>query len=291
MQHSDVVKRRAEHPYCCCQLHIMEPLLLDVRSQRQYESGHAAGAYCIPFDELKDRGFEMPSHSTPLVVECDAADVQRINEWFRTRDERCRWNVVDVRAASAEELGFVPGRFLFAGCPLLAAMAFRVRAAAAAPGSRAIDVGSGSGRDAALLCCQYGFDFVCALDRDGRALSRWTRLLDRHQVPPESRVAVEATIRAEGDLTAALASLPGPWDLIHVARFLKREVLAEIAALLAPGGLLLFHTFVEDTPSSTHAVAPGELRRAFSSLEILRDDVEAIDDGRELSFFAARRPA
>ena len=43
--------------------------------------------------------------------------------------------------------------------------------------------------------------------------------------------------------------------------------------------------------SSTHAVAPGELRRAFSSLEILRDDVEAIDDGRELSFFAARKPA
>ena len=270
----------------------MEPLLLDVRSQPLYESGHAAGAYNIPFDELRDRGFEMPSHATPLVVECDAADVQRIDEWFRTRDERCRWNVVGVRAASVEQTGTgTPGQFLFVGCPLLAAMAFRVRAAAAAPGSRAIDVGSGSGRDAALLCCQYGFDFVCALDRDGRALSRWTRLLDRHQVPPESRVAVEATIRAEGDLTAALASLPGPWDLIHVARFLKREMLAELAALLAPGGLLLFHTFVEDSPSSTHAVAPGELRSAFAGLEVLHDDVAAIDDGRDLSLFAARRPA
>ena len=270
----------------------MEPLLLDVRSQPLYESGHAPGAYNIPFDELRDRGFEMPSHKTPLVVECDAADVETVREWFATRDERCRWNVVDVRAASVEETGpGAPGRFLFAGCPLLAAMAFRVRAAAAAPGSRAIDVGSGSGRDAALLCCQYGFDFVCALDRDGRALSRWTRLLDRHQVPPESRVAVEATIRAEGDLTAALASLPGPWDLIHVARFLKREMLAELAALLAPGGLLLFHTFVEDSPSSTHAVAPGELRSAFAGLEVLHDDVAAIDDGRDLSLFAARRPA
>ena len=36
---------------------------------------------------------------------------------------------------------------------------------------------------------------------------------------------------------------------------------------------------------------PGELRSAFAGLEVLRDDVEAIDDGRELSFFAARRPA
>ena len=268
------------------------PLVLDVRSSSAYAEGHAKDAYNIPMDELRDRGFEMPSHKTPLVVECEAAEVETTREWFATRDERCRWNVVDVRAAGAEATGpGVPGRFLFAGCPLLAAMAFRVRAAAAAPGSRAIDVGSGSGRDAALLCCQYGFDFVCALDRDGRALSRWTRLLDRHQVPPESRVAVEATIRAEGDLTAALASLPGPWDLIHVARFLKREMLAELAALLAPGGLLLFHTFVEDSPSSTHAVAPGELRSAFAGLEVLHDDVAAIDDGRDLSLFAARRPA
>ena len=267
------------------------PLVLDVRDRKNYEAGHAIDAYNIPFEELRDRGFEMPSHKTPLVVECDAADVQRIDEWFRTRDERCRWNVVDVRAASAEELGpGAPGRFLFTGCPLLAAMASHVYAAAAAPGSRALDAGSGSGRDAALLCCRYGFDFVCALDRDGRALNRWTRLLDRHQVPPESRVAVEATLTRAGDLTAVAGPL-GPFHLVHVARFLKREMLAELAALLAPGGLLLFHTFVEDTPSSTHAVAPDELRRTFSSLEILRDDVEAIDDGRELSFFAARRPA
>ena len=153
-----------------------------------------------------------------------------------------------------------------------------------------MDLASGSGRDAALLCCRYGFDLVCALDRDGRALSRWARLCDRHAVHPESRVAVEATIRAEGDLTAVAGPL-GPFHLIHVARFLKREMLAELASLLAPGGLLLFHTFVEESPSSTHAVAPGELRSAFVGLEVLRDDVEAIDDGRELSFFAARRPA
>ena len=153
-----------------------------------------------------------------------------------------------------------------------------------------MDLASGSGRDAALLCCRYGFDFVCALDRDGRALSRWARLCDRHAVRPESRVVLHDTLERAGDLTAVAGPL-GPFQLVHVARFLKREILAELATLLAPGGLLLYHTFVEDSPSSTHAVAPDELRRAFSSLEILRDDVEAIDDGRELSFFAARKPA
>ena len=267
------------------------PLVLDLRSSSAYAEGHATGAYNIPFDELKDRGFEMPSHSTPLVVECDAADVQRIQEWFRTRDERCRWNVVAVRAASVEQKGpGVPGRFLFTGSPLLAAMEQHVRAAAAAPGSRALDLASGSGRDAALLCCRYGFDLVCALDRDGRALSRWARLCDRHAVRPESRVVLHCTLERAGDLESIMGGL-GPFHLVHVARFLKREILAELAALLAPGGLLLYHTFVEDSPSSTHAVTPGELRSAFAGLEVLRDDVEAIDDGRELSFFAARKPA
>ena len=51
------------------------PLVLDVRDRKNYEEGHAIDAYNIPFDELRDRGFEMPSHKTPLVVECDAEDV------------------------------------------------------------------------------------------------------------------------------------------------------------------------------------------------------------------------
>merc|ERR1712091_430631 len=99
------------------------PLVLDVRSQPKYEAGHAIDAYNIPFEELRDRGFEMPSHATPLVVKCDAAEVETVREWFATRDERCRWNVVDVRAASVEETGpGAPGRFLFTGSPLLADM-------------------------------------------------------------------------------------------------------------------------------------------------------------------------
>ena len=210
--------------------------------------------------------------ATPLVVECDAADVETVRDWFATRDERCRWNVVDVRAAGSEELGFVPGRFLFAGCPLLAAMAFRVRAAAAAPGSRAIDVGSGSGRDAALLCCQYGFDFVCALDRDGRALSRWARLLDRHQVAPESRVAVEATIRAEGDLTAVVGPLG---RTVHVARFLKREVLR--SSRLYPRRAASCCTIRSSkTPRHRRMRSRRTSSGARFFARILRDDVEAI---------------
>ena len=66
------------------------PLVLDVRSQPLYESGHAIDAYNIPFDKLRDRGFEMPSHKSPLVVECDAAEVETVRDWFATRDERCR---------------------------------------------------------------------------------------------------------------------------------------------------------------------------------------------------------
>ena len=140
----------------------------------------------------------MPSHATPLVVECDAADVQRIDEWFRTRDERCRWNVVDVRAASAEELGPGPGDSSLldrrywprwsSTCARLPRRRGRERsmwAAAAAATRRCCAVGTAS-----TSCVR--------LDRDAKGLRRWARLCDRHAVRPESRVAVEATLDAGG---------------------------------------------------------------------------------------------
>ena len=133
------------------------PLVLDVRSQPNYEAGHAIDAYNIPFDELRDRGFEMPSHTTPLVVECDAADVETVRDWFATRDERCRWNVVAVRKDSVEQKAGAPGRSS-SGCRP-GSNGAHVHAAAAARG-RERSAGA-MGRGSGLLCCRYGFD--CAV--------------------------------------------------------------------------------------------------------------------------------
>ena len=84
------------------------------------------------------------------------------------------------------------------------------------------------------------------------------------------------------------------FHLITVCRHLHRPTLRELAAMLAPGGVLLFHTFLEGNSHPTDPASVlqvGELCAIFEGeLQILRDDACAIDDGRILSFFVAQRP-
>ncbi|MGH0033086.1 MAG: rhodanese-like domain-containing protein [Myxococcota bacterium] len=49
------------------------PLVLDVRSQSEYESGHIPGAVWIPHDELASRLSELPADKdTEIVVHCQS---------------------------------------------------------------------------------------------------------------------------------------------------------------------------------------------------------------------------
>jgi phage shock protein E len=49
------------------------PLILDVRTEREYEAGHIPGAVNIPYDQLAGRLGELPaSHSDELVVHCES---------------------------------------------------------------------------------------------------------------------------------------------------------------------------------------------------------------------------
>lgn len=98
------------------------------------------------------------------------------------------------------------------------------------------------------------------------------------------------------------------FQLAMVNRHLHRPTLGEIAEALDPGGLLLFHTFMEgglsrrfgrrisvwdagcEHPSDPeHLLKSGELRETFRDLEILRDEELAGEDGRPMSFFIARK--
>ncbi|KAJ9519778.1 hypothetical protein QJQ45_013455 [Haematococcus lacustris] len=90
------------------------------------------------------------------------------------------------------------------------------------------------------------------------------------------------------------------WDLILCVRFLERVFLPRLPGLLAPGGFLLFSTFL-DLPGTRrfgrpkgerHLLQRSELRELFEGvhkMQVLRDDVEVSADGRELSMFLARK--
>jgi hypothetical protein len=66
--------------------------------------------------------------------------------------------------------------------------------------------------------------------------------------------------------------------------------------LLAPGGVLLYQTFMQGSEqfgsprNPNYLLRPHELAQTFAGLTILLDEVEYLEDGRPLSAFIARRP-
>lgn len=130
-----------------------------------------------------------------------------------------------------------------------------VRWAPVIPAGRVLDLACGSGRHA-LYLASLGHE-VTAVDRE-----------------PQSLAPIRF-IRA--DLEGG-----GPWPLgeerfdgIVVSNYLHRPLLARVAGALAPGGVLLYETFMQGNerygkPSNPDfLLRPGELWEAFGSLHII----------------------
>ena len=235
-----------------------------------------------------------------MLVCCGKGETETLKEWFTTRSERCQWkvNVVEYNSKLAEEHASTietgatrSGLFLFDTSPLLKAtmpMLSQLKMSVQPSVCRALDIGSGSGRDAILLATA-GFH-ITAIDRSEKAMQRWLRLADRQNCRNNCR-GIVCNVKHEGDLARAVGGMQ--FHVVTICRHLHRP-LQELADLLVPGGLLLIHTFMEGNTHPTDrasVLAYGELADAarHGGLEVLRDDVLAIDDERLLSFFVARR--
>jgi SAM-dependent methyltransferase len=128
-----------------------------------------------------------------------------------------------------------------------------------APGRRALDLACGNGRNAVYLA-RRGFQ-VLGVDIADQILLRCPRLpglqlvcadLERFVIPPAF------------------------FHLILNIRYLNRGLFAMLQAGLAPGGVLIFETYLQGAPGARdgrfrpeHLLQPGELRRAFPRLEII----------------------
>ncbi|HKW52796.1 MAG TPA: methyltransferase domain-containing protein [Stellaceae bacterium] len=142
-------------------------------------------------------------------------------------------------------------------------------------GGRVLDLAAGQGRHTRLLRAN-GYQVV-AVDRDAAAL--------------RAAVAADAAIEIiEADLEDG-----GPWRLGHgydgivVTNYLHRPLLPALAAALAPGGALIYETFMAGNErfgrpaNPDFLLLPGELLAAF----IDRLTVAAFEQGR----VTAPRPA
>lgn len=127
------------------------------------------------------------------------------------------------------------------------------------PGGRVLDLAAGGGRHVRLLR-ERGFA-VLAVDRDIGALI------------PLAGLGVE--IRALDLESGAPWSFGGDYDAIVVTNYLYRPLLPRIAAALAPGGLVLYETFMQGNErlgrprNPDFLLRPGELLAAFAALTVI----------------------
>ncbi|MFC5994174.1 class I SAM-dependent methyltransferase [Pseudonocardia hispaniensis] len=143
-------------------------------------------------------------------------------------------------------------------------------------GGRALELACGRGAVAVWLA-QQGFA-VEAVDVSGTGLAAGERLAQRHGV---------SVTWIEADLDAGVPDdCRGPYDLVVCQRFRDPRLYPAMAALLAPGGLLMV-TVLSQVGDGTgpFRAAPGELATAFAELEVLVDA-----QGAGEAHLVARRP-
>eukprot|EP01119_Soliformovum_irregulare_P003267 TRINITY_DN1362_c0_g1_i1.p2 TRINITY_DN1362_c0_g1~~TRINITY_DN1362_c0_g1_i1.p2 ORF type:complete len:101 (+),score=15.89 TRINITY_DN1362_c0_g1_i1:636-938(+) len=86
-------------------------------------------------------------------------------------------------------------------------------------------------------------------------------------------------------------------DLIHVARYLNRDLFPIIDQLINPGGFIIYHTFTKGVEAfgkprrERFILQPGELTSRFPSYNVIEHHESVpIEDGRPVQFLVAQKP-
>jgi SAM-dependent methyltransferase len=246
--------------------------ILDVRSAGAFRRAHWPGAVHLHADRLLAEPYLLPPRDREfLVVGRDDAHASAIAErlrkagWIRaTAGPNVARSLLLESGPSRGHL-WEPAPFLKEVEPLLPER------------GTAIDLACGSGRNAVYLALAGGSNsrVVLGVDilPDAIAQARRLRLASGCS-------ATDVRFRC-ADLTdpKTLRSLlpPRRHAIVICFRYLDRDLLPRLAETLAPGGVLVYETFlvqqreVHGKPRNpAHLLNPDELREAFAMLEIVR---------------------
>jgi tellurite methyltransferase len=271
--------------------------ILDVRPEGEFRLGHLRGAVSHPL-EVRDCGtwsadflerklpsiFLPPRHDPLLVVAAELKQARAVADHLKSRGRAVvEYSGWDQENCPAEHLArghstnhlWSPPQWLVEHEALLPPPA-------AGP---VLDLACGSGR-ALVWLAEKGYRTV-GIDWQPEALALARVLADSRDVVCDFQSA---------DLRDTAQVPSGPWSIVLNFRFLHRELLDSIPALLQPGGVALVRTFrqvagYEGHPHKRHRLVTGELLRAFpaASCEILAHEEGFDPDGRPAAGLVARR--
>jgi len=254
--------------------------VLDVRTPQEFSDlGHIPGATLLPVQIIASAPAVLDDPDTPVLVTCEHA----VRSKVATR--------LLVQAGFSEVYELAHGMALWDGPrdhesrAMAGPSPWLFECGDLIPRSgRALDVACGRGRHA-LLLASTGL-VVTALDRDAVTLARLQDQADRLGLPVTTRVT---------DLETGNVDLGDPgYALVLVARYLHRPLLPHLLLSLAPGGVLIYETFLDRQAEHGHPKNPdfllksGELLELVKPLEVLRQ-FEGEVDGKWISAVAARR--
>ncbi|HEX4793736.1 MAG TPA: methyltransferase domain-containing protein [Humisphaera sp.] len=258
--------------------------LVDARPFEAFTAGHVPGAASFPLEELAERFHELPVREAALrVMDSDAARASRAAALLETRGHAV--SIVSFDCNALTEIG-PPTVRLWQPNPFLVEALDRIASIRPTTSNRrALDIASGSGRDAVYLA-MAGYD-VEAIDLLPDALAKASDLARRCGVSITTHVA---------DLERDVTLPDRKYDLIVIFRYLQRSLFPAIRDAVAPGGFVVYETFHERNlttgrrpRSPAHLLRTGELLAAFEGFEVViaRDAVER--KGRFFSHLLARQ--
>lgn len=260
-------------------------MVLDVRSPGEFTGlGHIPGAKLLPVDLSASAPAMIGAVDTPVLVTCEHAVRSKFTSRLLAQAGFTRvYELADGMAgwAGARDYDEAP---LFGPSPWL------IENADLLPrGGRVLDVACGAGRHS-LLLASAGFD-VTGIDRDAAVLDR----LRQQAVRLRLDVRTEAIDLEPEDMPATPPEVLAPsiYDLVLVTRYLHRPLFPHLIRSLAPGGTLIYETFLEQQAERGHPknpaflLKPGELSTLVAPLSILRQR-EGDYDGAMVSSIVAR---
>jgi len=249
-------------------------VVVDLRPREAFEQCHLSGSSSLPLTSLRVRLFELPPPGEwPLTLVGSAAELETARALLLPKG----WKFEERHA---DDSAFWEGAASESGpdsAPLLRPNAFlasALRQVDLPEAGAAIDVGCGSGRDAVFLAQTLGDTWeTIGVDNHKGALERAQRLADGCGV---SAAFALANVRKQSlsDLTER------PISIVHGCRFLDRPLLRALPEVVAPGGLVVWSTFLDgDGPPQAPPFRPsrrlqrGEMEHLFGEsrgFEVLR---------------------